>query len=195
MRWLHRSCPTEQISRSRIKLPPQTPQRWRQGSFFFSCLEFIFLLASNPILALVNSLSGRYCLQGTHVSTISRFRAFHPLNLSTPEHGADSLIMIVDSGAPPSTNAIHAVPSSRTTTAARARGNRGPRVQAGLAQATMRGDMGMLVLGMGVLEGLELGRRVIGLRRRIRGELWCWGVLKSGKGANGSSEDNIVMLY
>ena len=79
----------------------------------------------------------------------------------------------VDSGAPPSTNAIRAVPSSRTTTAAGARGNQGPRARVGQAQAVMRGGTGMPVLRMGQPEDLGQVRRGIGQRRRIRGELWC----------------------
>jgi hypothetical protein len=76
----------------------------------------------------------------------------------------------VDSGAHPSINAIHVVLSSRTTTGARARGKPGPRAR--IARAVMLGDTGMLELRMGQLEDLKFKGRDIGLRRRIRGELW-----------------------
>lgn len=109
----------------------------------------------------------------------------------------------LDLGAHPSINAILAVRSSRTTAAARARGKLGARARVG--RAVMRGGMGIRGLRMG-RRGWEghwgLGRLVIDLRRRIRGELWMeslWGCVKGGgwmrkTGANGRLGDNIVML-
>ena len=144
-------------------LPPPSclPFSWHKSNIWRSLIPFLGM-----------ALFYRYGACSQALQPISKSPAPASCTTSSSGNRADESSK-VDSGAPPSTNAIHAVPSSRTTTAAGARGNQGPRARVGQAQAVMRGGTGMPVLRMGQPEDLGQVRWGIGQRRRIRGELWC----------------------
>jgi hypothetical protein len=147
-------------------LPPPSclPFSWHKSNIWRSLIPFLGVALFYRYVRVLSSPSTHFQIPAPASPTT------FPLLL---EIALMILLRKADSGPPPSTNAIPAVPSSRTTTAAGARGNQGPRARVGRAQAVMRGVTGMPVLRMGQPEDLGQVRWGIGQRRRIRGELWC----------------------
>lgn len=145
--------------RPSIKLPPQTihkrQQPWHQG--LFTSLPS-FPLSSWPWHRIQYWRSLIFLLGvGNRFARVQRpstnsapcpFPHNHTFTTGTG-HGTDDCFWELDLGAHPSINAILAVRSSRTTTAARARGKLG--AQARVGRAVMLGGMG--------IRGLRMGRR------------------------------------